>query len=57
LVDVTSEALTKVSQAIDGGRLTVRIGDLLPLTDAREAHEALDGLRPRPPGKTVLLVR
>jgi len=56
LVDVTTAALDKLSALIDEGKLKTRIGAVLPLSDARTAHEMLDGLIPRPPGKLVLAV-
>jgi len=37
------------------GRLRVVISQEIPLSDGREAY--LAGRRPRPPGKTVLVVR
>jgi NADPH:quinone reductase-like Zn-dependent oxidoreductase len=56
LVDVTTDALTQVAQLVDAGRLKTRLGAVLPLADARRAHEMLDGKSPRPPGKIVLSV-
>jgi NADPH:quinone reductase-like Zn-dependent oxidoreductase len=56
LVDVTTDALTKIAELIDGRRLKTRLGPVLPLAEARKAHEMLDGLCPRPPGKIVLSV-
>ena len=56
LVDVTTEALTTIAALVDAGRLKPRLGALLPLSEARKAHEMLDGLIPRPPGKIVLEV-
>ena len=57
LVDVTSEALAKIAALVDAGSLKSRLGAVLPLAEARKAHEMLDGLVPRPPGKLVLEVR
>jgi NADPH:quinone reductase-like Zn-dependent oxidoreductase len=56
LVDVTSAALTRIADLVDAGVLRPRLGAVLPLADARQAHEMLEGLRPRPPGKIVLAV-
>jgi len=36
--------------------LLTRIGLVLPLAEARTAHEMLDGIRPRPNGKIVLRI-
>ncbi|HET7541137.1 MAG TPA: hypothetical protein VFK05_14770 [Polyangiaceae bacterium] len=36
--------------------LVTRVGLVLPLQEARVAHEMLDGKRERPPGKIVLRV-
>lgn len=56
LVDVTSAALARVAELVDAGDLRPRLGPVLPLAEARQAHEMLDGLRPRIPGKIVLTV-
>jgi NADPH:quinone reductase-like Zn-dependent oxidoreductase len=36
------------------GLLSADVGAVLPLADARTAHEMLDGSRPKPRGKIVL---
>ena len=41
---------------IDAGDLAVNVGTILPLADARVAHEVLEGIRPRSRGKIVLSV-
>ena len=56
LVDVTSAALTRIAELLDAGELRTRLGPVLPLAEARNAHEMLEGLRPRLPGKIVLSV-
>jgi NADPH:quinone reductase-like Zn-dependent oxidoreductase len=56
LVDVTSQYLAKIAGLVDGGKLRTRLGAVLPLADAREAHDMLEGLRLRPKGKIVLTV-
>ena len=56
LVKVTTEILTEIGRLIDGGELRARVGAILPLADAREAHLMLEGLRPHPKGKVVLAV-
>ena len=54
LVDVNTEDLQAVAERLDTQQLVVRIGQVLRLADARQAHEMLEGLRPLPAGKVVL---
>ena len=54
LVNVTSQHLAEIAGLIDGGKLRIRVGAVLPLADAREAHLMLERLRPQPKGKIVL---
>jgi NADPH:quinone reductase-like Zn-dependent oxidoreductase len=56
LVKVTSQYLTEIADLIDSGKLKTRVGTVLPLADAREAHFILEGRRPPPRGKIVLTV-
>jgi NADPH:quinone reductase-like Zn-dependent oxidoreductase len=56
LVDVTSQYLAEIAGLIDGGKLRTRVGAVLPLADAREAHLMLEHVRPQPKGKIVLTV-
>ncbi len=56
LVDVTTERLERIAAAIDANRLTPSVGVVLPLAEARTAHEMLDGIRPHPRGKIILRV-
>lgn len=56
LVDVTTAALDRIADMIDAGDLSVKVGAILPLADARVAHEMLEGTRPKPGGKIVLSV-
>jgi len=56
LVDVTTEALSKITALVEAGTLKNRIGEVLPLAEARTAHEMLDGIVPRTPGKIMLQV-
>lgn len=56
LVDVTRDALAPIAQGFAEGRLTPDVGTVLPLAEARQAHELLDGVRPHGPGKIVLRV-
>lgn len=54
LVDVNTKDLEAVADLLDAQQLVVRIGQVLPLGEARQAHEMLEHLRPLPPGKVVL---
>ena len=56
LVNVTTAHLTQIAAMIDTGELAVNVGTILPLAQARRAHEMLEGSRPRPRGKIVLSV-
>jgi NADPH:quinone reductase-like Zn-dependent oxidoreductase len=56
LVDVTTERLRKIASLIDAGELKTRIGTILALADAREAHMMLDHRRAQPQGKIILRV-
>jgi NADPH:quinone reductase-like Zn-dependent oxidoreductase len=56
LVNVTSRHLAEIADLIDAGKLRARVGAVLPLADAREAHLMLEHLRPQPKGKIVLAV-
>ena len=56
LVNVTTQDLVQITSLIDGGNLRTRVGAVLQLADAREAHFMLEGVRPRPKGKIVLAV-
>ena len=56
LVDVTARALTDIAALFEQGKLETRVGTVLSHSDARRAHEMLDGLIARPPGKIVLSI-
>jgi NADPH:quinone reductase-like Zn-dependent oxidoreductase len=56
LVKVTTRHLTELTELINRGNLRTRVGAVLPLADAREAHYILEGRRPPPHGKIVLAV-
>ncbi len=56
LVNVTSQYLAEIASLVDGGKLRTRVGTVLPLADAREAHFMLEGMRPHLNGKIVLTV-
>jgi len=55
LVDVTARRLEEIAALIDAGALTTSVGDVLPLAQARTAHEMLAG-KPHRRGKIVLRV-
>lgn len=54
LVDVTTDCLNQVSKLLDTGEIQARVGEVLPLSEARLAHAMLAG-RPHRPGKIVLI--
>jgi NADPH:quinone reductase-like Zn-dependent oxidoreductase len=56
LVDVTTERLGKIAQLIEQDELKTRVGLVLPLAQARDAHMILEGRRQPPKGKIVLSV-
>ena len=56
LVNVATAHLAQIAAMIDADKLAVDIGPVLPLADARVAHEMLEGSRSRPRGKIVLSV-
>ena len=53
LVDVTSQRLLNITQQIDSRKLTVEVGEVLDLSEARLAHRMLEGA-PHRRGKIVL---
>jgi len=56
LVNVTSRHLMQIARLVDAGKLRTKVGAVLPLADAREAHLMLERVRPQPKGKIVLAV-
>ena len=56
LVIVTTERLQTIARMMETGSLVTAVGAVLPLSEARTAHEMLDGIRPKPRGKIVLHV-
>jgi len=54
IVSVTTKSLQRISKLIDAGKLSVTVGSVLPLAQARVAHEMLAGTVPHKPGKIVL---
>ena len=55
VVDVTTALLDKITELFDGKKLVPNVGTVLPLADARVAHEMLAGA-PHKRGKIVLNV-
>jgi NADPH:quinone reductase-like Zn-dependent oxidoreductase len=53
--EVTTERLNKIAEMFDNGKLVTNVGTVLPLEDARAAHEMLGGA-PHKRGKIVLSV-
>lgn len=53
-MEVNTKDLEAVADLLDAQQLVVRIGQVLPLGEARQAHEMLERLRPLPAGKVVL---
>jgi NADPH:quinone reductase-like Zn-dependent oxidoreductase len=53
LVDVTATRLGILARLLDSGMLTAEVGTVLPLEEARRAHEMLAGA-PHKRGKIVL---
>ena len=54
--EVTTARLNKITELIDGGKLSTDVGTVLPLEQAQAAHEMLAGA-PHKRGKIVLNVR
>jgi NADPH:quinone reductase-like Zn-dependent oxidoreductase len=55
LVGGSSSRLEKIAALIDAGELATSVGDVLPLAEARTAHEMLAG-KPHKLGKIILAV-
>jgi NADPH:quinone reductase-like Zn-dependent oxidoreductase len=56
IVDVNTTQLTRLAEMHAGKELVVPVGSVLPLAEARAAHEMLGGTRARKRGKIVLRV-
>jgi hypothetical protein len=52
-VEVTTARLNTLTELFDGGKLSLRVGSVLPLKEASVAHEMLGGA-PHKRGKIVL---
>jgi NADPH:quinone reductase-like Zn-dependent oxidoreductase len=55
LVAVTSEGLTRIAELLDAGELKANVGEVLPLAEARLAHEMLAG-KAHKRGKILLVI-
>ena len=53
--DVTTTRLNKITELFDSGKLATNVGTVLPLEQARTAHEMLGG-EPHNRGKIVLRI-
>jgi len=51
--EVTTERLHAVTDLFDNCKISARVGSVLPLAEARRAHQMLAGA-PHKPGKIVL---
>jgi NADPH:quinone reductase-like Zn-dependent oxidoreductase len=56
IIDVTTDDLARIAAMLDAGELMPSVGTILPLSEARLAHEFLAHRWPRPRGKIVLRV-
>ena len=56
IVDVNTAQLTRLAEMHDKNELVIPVGSVLPLGEARAAHEMLDGSRAHKRGKIVLQV-
>ena len=54
VVDVNSAGLARLADMFDARELMTSVGTVLPLAEARTAHEMLEGKGPRKCGKIVL---
>ena len=54
LVDVTAAALKSIAELVDANKLKTNVATVLRLSELRQAHEMLNGTRPRTRGKIVL---
>jgi len=55
VVRVTTAALVEVGRLAAARKITWRLAPIMPLAQARRAHEMLEGTVPRPPGKILFL--
>lgn len=55
LVHVETRYLDELTMRFEAGEIHPHVGTVLPLTEARSAHEMLERIRPAKPGKIVLV--
>ncbi len=55
LVAVRQRELDRIADLIGDGKLSIPVGETLPLSQARIAHDMVEGRRARKPGKIVLI--
>ncbi|MDB6090376.1 MAG: Alcohol dehydrogenase zinc-binding domain protein [Gammaproteobacteria bacterium] len=55
-VDVTANLLARLTELLDARQITTKVGAILPLAQARRAHEMIEAHQ-QPSGKLVLKVR
>ena len=53
--EVTTARLRKITEMFEGGKIRAKVGSILPLEEARRAHEMLAGA-PHERGKIMLRV-
>jgi NADPH:quinone reductase-like Zn-dependent oxidoreductase len=56
IIEVTTADLARIAAMIEAHELSLSVGTILPLDEARLAHELLAGRWPHPRGKIVLRV-
>jgi NADPH:quinone reductase-like Zn-dependent oxidoreductase len=56
IVDVNAVQLARIADMVERNLVRTAVGSILPLVDARVAHEMLAGLRPHKRGKIVLQI-
>jgi NADPH:quinone reductase-like Zn-dependent oxidoreductase len=54
LVNVTTSVLSTIAKLIDDGGISTNVGQVFHLKDVIDAHEVLEGKRPRSGGKMVI---
>lgn len=55
-VAVNTPDLKRIGDLLDSGKIVPNVGDVLPLSEACQAHEMLEG-KPHKPGKIVLTIQ
>jgi NADPH:quinone reductase-like Zn-dependent oxidoreductase len=54
VVDVNNAQLAEIAGMFERKQLAIPVGSVLPLSEARAAHETMAGVRPHLRGKIVL---